>query len=117
MKKNDLKKLASITIENGIVNEKVQKFVLEKLSRNDLKQYLFFLRNELASRKVTVKSPTEPGTAAKSVISGIFEGKSIQYETSGEIGAGIQIEFSDNILHYHIKNLIERTVNSVKETL
>lgn len=117
MDKLVLKKLASLTFEKGKVNEHVQKYVLERLSRNDLKRYVFYLREEMRRTRVQVRLPGAPDAELKKAVEGIFAGKEIEYQTEPSIGAGFQIEYEDNILNLNMRTIIEKTIHGLKESL
>ncbi|MHB9154257.1 MAG: hypothetical protein ACYC5N_01030 [Endomicrobiales bacterium] len=117
MNKTDLKKLAFLTVGSGEVSPSVREHILTRLSREDVKKYLFYLKAELADRQVRVTAHGAPAEPVRNAFQRLFPGRELVFATDEGLGAGFSIEHRDDIINLHLKNLIERTIDRVKENL
>ena len=119
MNNSDIKKLAKLTLSDGETSAVLEKYVLEKLTRAELKTYLFFLKQEIKNRKVFVRTPGKPDKDILDKISKMFEGKMVDmhFEQMPSLGAGIQIELQDNLVELSLRNLISRSLENIRESL
>jgi hypothetical protein len=117
MKDSILRELASMAFSGGAEGEAAGKCALELLSKNDLKRYALFLRNEMKARRVTVRTADVSDESIKKTIDETFKGREVYYELDPKLGAGIELEHGDNIEKINIKNIIERAIHSIKENL
>lgn len=117
MNKFIIKKLSSMTIEAGNINEDIKNFVFSKFSRADLKKYLLYLKEEIKTKQVNVKYAGDIDISTRQSLSELFTGKEIIYEPADSFGAGLQIAYDDNIVSLNLKNMIERTIKKLKEEL
>lgn len=119
MNNSDLKKLARLTVSDGQTADELEKYVLEKLTRADLRTYLFYLKQEIKNRKVFVRTPGKPDKGTIEIINKLFEGKAVEmnYEQMQPLGAGIQIEYKDNLVELSLRKLISRSLENIRESL
>ncbi|OGH37772.1 MAG: hypothetical protein A2905_02950 [Candidatus Levybacteria bacterium RIFCSPLOWO2_01_FULL_36_10] len=117
MNKGIIKKLAQMTVENGQVNETVRNFVLKKLSKKDTKVYLLYLISHIRKNEVYVTIANDPDKNTHENISKLFKSKNIKFKIDPKIGAGLKVEYDDNIVSLNVRNLIERTISDIKDTL
>lgn len=117
MNKNILKKLAQMSIIDNKINEYVKNFVLSKLSIKELKDYIFYLKKAVRGNDVYVTIPEDPQDGFKKSISGLFKNKNICYQKDISLGAGLKLEYNDNIINLNVKSLIENTISNIKNTL
>lgn len=112
-----LKRLADLTIEEGKANQKIAGFALRKLPARELKSYLFYLKQALRNSRAAVTHAGELNEAAKKLLAKRFPGKELTFAREDALGAGLEIEFEDNIMKLSIRNMLERTVERMKESL
>ena len=119
MNNSDLKKLAKLTVSDGETTAEVEKYVLEKLTRTELKAYLFYLKQEIKNRKVFVRTAGKPDKETIDKLKKLFEGRSVDmnFEQLQSLGAGIQIEYKDNLVELSLRNLISRSLENIRESL
>jgi hypothetical protein len=118
MDRASLKKLAQLTADEKEVSPKLASFVLDRLSRADLKTYLFYLKSELAKGRVHVRVPGGRLDAAfRAKMQQLFPGKDLSIEADPSIGGGMQVEYDDTIIDVSLKSLIERTFSRIKESI
>lgn len=115
MKKSDIKKLAQVSFDKGIVNKNVVDYVMDKLSKADLKLFLFFLTQEIDKNTVSVVSSHELTTQDKKRLENIFEKEVFNYKTDISLGAGIVIKSEDTIIDASIKGAVNQTINQLKQ--
>jgi hypothetical protein len=112
-----LKQLAELTLQEGKVNPKIAGFALKKLPSRELKSYLFYLRQALRNSRVNVAHAGEMNDASRKELSKRFAGREMIFTRSDALGGGIEIEYEDNIMKLSIRNLLEQTVERLKESL
>lgn len=117
MNRQQLKKLADLTIASENVDAGIIKYVSEKLSRSDLKEYLLLLKKLVNDNTVYVKTDIDISRDVKKTISEIFPGKKLIFEKDTLSGGGISIKTGDNIFNLSVKNYINQTVETLKEQL
>ena len=119
MNNSDLKQLAKLTVSGGQTSADLEKYVLEKLTRAELKAYLFYLKLEIKNRKVFVRTPGKPDKEAVDKIKKLFAGEDIEvnFEQKQSLGAGIQIEYKDNLVELSLRNLISRSLENLRENV
>ena len=117
MNRQQLKKLADLTIALENVDEGVVKYVSEKLSRSDLKEYLLLLKKLVNNNTVYVKTDIDISRDVKKTISEMFPGKKMVFEKDTFSGGGVSIKTGDNIFNLSVKNYINQTVETLKEQL
>lgn len=114
MNKDLLRKLAELTMANGVVDEKVQNFVLTKLSKKDTKIYLFHFKNVFKKSQVYVTMTDEPEKNTVEYFAKLFKGKGINFLIDRSLGAGISLKFDDNIINISVKSFIEQAIRKAK---
>lgn len=117
MNRQQLKKLADLSITSENVNTNVAKYVLQKLSRDDLKEYLLLLKKLVNENTVYVKTDIDTTQDVKKTLSGMFPGKKLVFEKDHFSGGGIVVRTGDNIFNLSVKNYINQTVETLKEQL
>lgn len=117
MNKNILKKLAKSSIVNGKIEKNIVSFVINKLSKKDIKIYLFHLRNDLKKRQIYVTISSIPSGNVKKDISEIFKNREIIYSIDDKLGAGMEIKYDDNYISISVKKMIEQAISKIEERL
>ncbi len=119
MNKAGLRKLAELTVSDKETSERLEQYVLKRLTRSDLKTFLFYLKQELANRKVYIRTAGTPDDAAVKALRALFAGKDvdINFETVAALGAGLQIEYKDTLLELSLRKLIDQKFSQIKESI
>jgi len=114
MQSKDIKKLAHHTITGGAVNKAIAEFVLKNLSRADVKNYLFYLKKEIALRTVYVSSAQTLEVDDQKKLAEMFPGQDTRFETDNTLAAGIVIRTNDTIMDASLKGTIEATIEKLR---
>ncbi|MBN1822779.1 MAG: hypothetical protein JW803_00510 [Endomicrobiales bacterium] len=117
MNKASLKILAGLTARSREVGREVRSHVLKKLSRQDLKKFLYFLREELRYNKVTVKLAQAPKKDIEAMFLSHFPSKDVDFAKEASIGAGYEITDGDDVIRMSVRSIIERTIGRIKQDL
>lgn len=116
MIKIDLKKLARVTILSDNIDTNVKEYVLTKLTRAELKEYLVHLKSLTQRSTVTVVG-REITTELKNKIGNIYKDKKIIFVTDETISDGIKIIDNDTITDLTLENYIDNTIEELKKSL
>lgn len=109
-----IKDLAASTFDaKGNVNEKVYKFVLNKLTKKELKLFLRRLKKTNSERHVAVKYEGNMTQEIKKSIESMYKDKEITYERDRSLGGGIMIIDNDLIVNYTIDSIIKNKTVSI----
>lgn len=112
----DLKKIARVTVMNNNIDSKVKEFVLTKLTRSELREYLMHLKNLTQRNTVTVVGH-DITYDLKVRISNIYRGKHIIFVRDTGISEGIKIIDNDTETDFTLENYIDNTVEELKKTI
>lgn len=112
--KQKIKKLALIAAENSKVPKDIEKFVLTKMSKQELKDFLRFLRIELDKRRVYVMSSEKLLPDNITIIKRLFGDKEIIETIDKSVGAGLKIRNNDLVIDFTFKNFINDTIEKIK---
>lgn len=116
MKDTYISALAKQLVEKT-VDKKTAEAVLERLNKQDLKRLLFYLKKELAQRKVYVSSVDTLDTETLKTLQGIFQEKEVVSVIDPDLFAGVRIQDNDMIFDFSIKDKIKRTIHSLTQTV
>ena len=116
MIKVDLKKLARVTVLNDNIDTGVREYVLTKLSRAELKEYLLHLKSLTQRNTVTVIG-REITQELKKRIGNIYKDKKIIFVADATISEGIKIIDNDTITDLTLENYIDNTIEELKKSL
>lgn len=114
MNKKDLKNLAKHTVMDGKIHPKIAKFVMQNLNKTDLREYLFYLKQEIKNQIVFVRTPQDLLAAEKKQIEKLYVSKRILFENDKSLGAGITILNNDNIIDASLKGYIDQAIQELK---
>lgn len=118
MKRQQIKQFAQTVAFAGEISEDVSKWLLNNLTKAEMKQFVKYLSAEIKELTVTAKYAGEPSDAVKNRIQQMFRDKKIVYiRDDEEIGAGIKLEFGDYILDYTVSAMIVKIMKGIKERL
>ncbi len=109
-----IKDLASGSLDNkGKVDEKIARYVLEKLNKKELKLFLRRFKKISNEKSVTVKYEGKLTDEIKKNLETMFENRIINYEQDKSLGGGIMIIDNDMIVNYTIDGLIENRIKLI----
>lgn len=118
MKKLQIKQLAQSVMANGEISDDISKWLLNNLTKADMKLFVKYLTLELKESVVIARYAGEPSQTVKNKIQKMFPDKNITYiRDDKEIGAGIKFEFGDYILDYTASSMIVKIMKGIKENL
>lgn len=114
MTAKELKELAKLIVGNDKISTKVGEYVLNNISRKELKDLLFYLKSEAKKRKVVIKTAESADEELRAKLSKTFEGKIVEFTEDEGLGGGIVIEDGDDTIDFSVKNLIKKTIDELK---
>ncbi|MEA5001074.1 MAG: hypothetical protein VB017_04235 [Endomicrobiaceae bacterium] len=118
MKKQQIKQFAQAIVSEGEISENVSKWLLNNLTKAEMKLFVKYLSAEIKEFTVIAKYAGEPSDEVKNKIRQMFRDKNIVYiRDDKEIGAGIKLEFGDYILDYTVSAMIVKIMKGIKERL
>ncbi|PIT89408.1 MAG: hypothetical protein COU27_00350 [Candidatus Levybacteria bacterium CG10_big_fil_rev_8_21_14_0_10_36_7] len=117
MNNRDLKKLATLTLKNKDIDEKLAKFAISNLNRRELKLYLFFLKAAISKKTIFVRSNEILTKDLQSKIKKIFTDGDVEFSLDKNIDSGIVVVYNDTIINLTTKNYIKETINQIKNSL
>ncbi|MGA2090541.1 MAG: hypothetical protein ABSH12_03665 [Endomicrobiales bacterium] len=110
-----LKKLAYLTIAQPDVSETVGRSV-ETMTRADLKEFLFYLKQAWQRRQVYVRLAGVPDESVSRIITQLYPGTTIHYESVPGLGGGLQIERDDTIVDISFRRMVETIFQGIKDS-
>jgi F0F1-type ATP synthase delta subunit len=118
MKKEQIKKLAYSVVASREISENVSKWMLNNLSKADMKLFLRYFNNALREATVVAQYSGVLSEISKEKFQKMFPDKNIVFvRKDKEIGAGIKINFGDYILDYTISTMVEKIMKDIRENL
>lgn len=119
MNKANLKKLAQLAVADKKIGPEVEGYVVQKLTRADLKSFLFYLRQETEALKVYVRTAEPIDKTSRYTLETSFKEKNLDfnYETLPSLGGGIQIEHKDSLIELSLRSLIKQCITKIRESL
>jgi F0F1-type ATP synthase delta subunit len=97
---NKLKILAEQSYVDGELDEETVSFIADKLSRQELKQYIKFLKLNENKNRIIVTTPAELNKKEKELIEQKYVNKSVLYVIDPNMISGIRI--TDHDMEYEI---------------
>lgn len=118
MKKEQIKKLAYSVIASEEISDTVSKWMLDNLSKADIKLFLRYLNNALREATVVAQYSGVLSEVSKNKFQKMFPDKKIVFvRKDEEVGAGIKINFGDYILDYTVSRMVEKIMKDIRENL
>ena len=116
MRNLDIKKIAKLTALDANVDSDIAIFVLDKLTRRQLLEYLRHLK-AFANRKTVRVVSSEPiSEMLKRNIVKRFPDKKVLF-LQEEIGDGIKIQINDTVIDFSIHSYIDTAIDRLKEEI
>ena len=114
MNNDQIKKLAVATFRLGKIEPKVAKYVLSKLSRKELIEYLARLKKVVYENSVRVVSAEELSVKTVQSIRTKFKDKSVFFEQDKTLSEGIKIIIGDSVIDRSFSGYINNTLEQLK---
>jgi F0F1-type ATP synthase delta subunit len=114
MNKKLLKQVVLISYKNGNLDNSVVSQVADKLSRQDLKQYIKALKNAEKLRNVYVESPFEMSKNLNETIKNTFPDKKIVNIKNQSLLVGTKIVYNDDVFEMSLKNSLDSIVENIE---
>lgn len=109
-----LKKLAHIASENDKIPEDITEFVLKRLSKKELKDFLYFYKAELEKKRVYVYAAVKLSVKELTDLKSLYKNKEILPIIDGSLGGGLRIKEDDMVVDFTLKNYINETIEKLK---
>lgn len=117
MKKSLLRLLAKETAQQKELSNQASQYLAQKLTRGDLRTYLFFLKKYIHENEVNVKTSIPASNQTMSQLKKLFPNKNVTFGTDSSLGGGIYIEDGDNLIYMNIKSAMESIIYEMNKTL
>lgn len=111
MDKKKIKILAQKSYKGQLLNENLVKKIAVSLNRQDLKKYIFALKNIESSKSLIVVAQT-PGNYKKK-IQEIFPNKKIVFKEDPSVLLGVKLIDSDMVYDFTLQNTLEKILDFV----
>ncbi len=109
-----LKQLILISYKRGELDNVVVSEIADKLSRQDLKQYIRALKNAEKLRNVYIESPLEMPKSLSATIKNSFPDKNIVNINNPSLLVGTKIVYNDDVFEMSLKNSLETIVENIE---
>lgn len=107
-----------MTVENNNqINQNLASFIFNRLSKSDLKKYLFYIKMVLKEKTLYITSAFEMNNEIKEKLENSFKDKKTIFSVDATLGAGLIIKNGDNVIDTSIKGTINQVVKTLKSEL
>jgi hypothetical protein len=111
-----VKRLARLTLAaGGEVDEQLASFILGRLTRTELKEYLFELRRALGRRRVLVSVSGETAPALLEELEREFSGRQTVVSRDESLGGGVRLRAGDDVIDASVKGLFSETMDRLRK--
>lgn len=112
--KQKIKKIAEIAAQSNIIPDDIRTYVLEILTKQELKDFLRNYRNALDKKRVYITTSTD--VSQKEILDLLpnLKGKELILSQDASLGGGIKIRQTDTITDYTFKKYIDDTIEKLK---
>lgn len=111
-----IKKLAYLTAEQPAVPDAVVRFCERRLSRQERKKFLFYLRLAWQRRQVYVRTAGSPDASVTDAIARRYPGTLLHVGSAPALGGGLQIEHDDTIIDISFRRMVETTFRRIRDS-
>lgn len=112
--KQKIKKIAQIAAMSDTIPQDIEKFVLEILTKQELKDFLRNYKNALDKKRVYISTSTEISKNDILELLPQFKNKEVILTADTTLGGGIKIKQDDTIIDFTFKKYIEDTIDKLK---
>lgn len=114
MRKAILKDLAKSCASSEKLSNKVVKYILDNLTKQDLKIFLSYYKTELDKKRVYVTASSTIDKDTMIALKNAYKGLDLEINYDKSVGAGIKIQQNDMIVDFTFKKYIEDTIEKLK---
>ncbi len=112
-----MNRLAQLTFTaDGQINEEIAAWVLQNLSRSQLKSYLSALRREMRRRRVFVALSGGKESEVGGQIGERYPGKELSVYRDDALGAGVKVSAGDDIMDASVKGYLRKLLEEIGKT-
>lgn len=115
MRKSDIIKFVDLVVR-GEVDKKIVNYILS-LKRAELKLLLFYLKKRIREKTVNIFSADKVDIKFKNQLEKIFSEREVNYFLDTSLGAGLRIEYGDNIMEISLKNTVLNVFKKIRESI
>lgn len=112
--KQKIRKLAEITAQSSQVPKDIEGYVLDIMSKHELKEFLRVLKIELDKRRVFVTSSEALSAENLALLKREYKGKEMINSIDTSLGGGIKIKDNDLVIDFSYKKFIDDTIDRIK---
>lgn len=112
--KQKLKKLAIIAAKENKIPRDIEEYVLKHLEKQELKEFLWFYKNALSRERVYVSSSHPIAADNLELLKKRYNNKELIFDTDETLGAGIRLVDNDLIVDFSFKNILDETIEELK---
>lgn len=113
MNKKQIKQLAAESYKGINLDPVKAEKISNLLKREDLKQYIKFLKDFERKNSVIVTLPKEPNTQDQKVFKNLFPDKKILYNVDKSLVLGARIIDNDIVYETSVKNTLDNLLNHI----
>lgn len=114
MRKKVLKELAISCAEAGKLSEKTVKYILNELTKEELKFFLSQYKTALNKKRVYITASSTLDKAMLNSLKQTYKGLELEVNYDKNLGAGIKIQQDDMIIDFTFKRHLEETIEKLK---
>ncbi len=112
--KQKIKKLAQLAAGNDSIPADIEQFVLEVLTKQELKDFLRNYKSALDKKRVYIATSTDIPKSEITKLLPQFKDKELILSTDKALGGGIRIKQNDTITDFTFKKYIDDTIEKLK---
>jgi F0F1-type ATP synthase delta subunit len=109
-----IKKLAQIAGSSDNIPADIEKFVLNYMSKQELKDFMRFYKSVLDKRRVYVYAASELSKDTEKLLKDLYKDKEIYVDIEKSLGAGLKIRQDDMLIDFTFKKYINETLEKLK---
>lgn len=114
-KEQKIKQLAILASQSNTIPEDISLYVINYLSKQDLKLFMRFYKNELDKKRIYVYSQEKLTDNNMKLLKNMYEKKDIILVVDHTLGAGLKIRQNDTIVDFTFKKYINDTIDTLKD--
>ena len=112
-----MNRLAQLTFAaNGQINDEIAAWVLQNLSRSQLKAYLSALRREMRRRRVYVSVSGGQEAEVSGQIGERYPGRELSVSKDDRLGAGVKVSAGDDIVDASVQGYLRELLEEIGKT-
>jgi F0F1-type ATP synthase delta subunit len=112
--KQKIKKIAQLAAMSDTIPQDIERYVLEVLTKQELKDFLRSYKNALDKKRVYISTSTSLTKNEVAKLLPQFTDKELILTTDETLGGGIKIKQDDTIMDFTFKKYINDTIEKLK---